>query len=227
MNLYQLRQAVRREIRDDSFPAEAVDDAINRVIDEINTAGRFRFHQSEADITLVAGTWQYAIPSYFVGEEILVLNAESEDQAILTKDESILTAVRDGRFWDTGTPEFYIRRGAQFWLSPIPKTADAGDKITVYGHYNLPHLISDGDTSALPDIYENTVLVMGAAVRLSRHLKGEAQKELLADFSVAFSNMKNQEAWEPLVIPRLYRGNIWRNSHTWGSVGVLRNSRVD
>ena len=74
MNRFEIRQEVRRLIRDETYPKRDIDEAINRVIRYINTLHRMRFHQGISDITLVTDDFTYAIPTILIAEEVLVFD---------------------------------------------------------------------------------------------------------------------------------------------------------
>ena len=69
-----IRRMVRRKLRSDDFPKDDIDDAINSVIEQINVMGRFRFHKTFTDITMVTDDYDYAVPTTMLAEELLVFD---------------------------------------------------------------------------------------------------------------------------------------------------------
>ena len=225
MNLYELRQEVRRLLRDDTYPREDVDAAINRVLADVNVSGRYQFHETQTDLTLVSGTYKYAVASDIIAEHLLVYKPESADEVPLDKIQRGLEDAMDADYFSaTGIPTAYLRWGGYWWLDPIPNATAAGQTVRIYGHEDLAKLSNDTDTPGLPSRYHN-VLTYGAAAQINPMIKSESSKGALlitALFSQALNNMRLQENWKPLRIPQLIRGRRFAEQNEWGHVSTLR-----
>lgn len=225
--LYQIRQQVRYLLRDDTYPVEDVNAAINRVLMDINGMGRFKFHQSSSDLTMATSTYKYADPSGLLAEKVLVYRAFTTYETTLAKYEGVIDAFVNEKCLESGdTPETYFRWGGYFYIDPIPTASTNGYKITVYGLYDLVPYTSDQSTSALPDRWARTTLAYGAAYQLNPNLRvggTEGLKLIGALYEMSLKNMINQEHWDPMVVPAAIRSKRWADSDSWGHVNYVRS----
>lgn len=221
MNLYQIRQEVRRILRDDEYPAESVNAAINRVIADINILGRFKFHQLKTELTLVAGTYKYAEPSDMLSEKVLVWAEGTTSEHIVRKRNSVQDMLAEGKFTAQGdVPNEYCRFGGYVYLDPIPSSTAAASKVMVYYWGDLQPLVSDTDTPDIPERYHRNVLSYGAAAQINPVLEvGSTQGmvNLNTLYERAVRSMASQELWDVGSIPTVQRGARWANSHNWGT----------
>lgn len=223
---YALRQEVRRILRDDTYPAESIDAAINSVIEQINISGRYRCHQAYEDITLVSGTASYSITETILAEELVVFDPGLSTALVLFKDESILKWVEGGKGITTGNnPTHYARWDDLWYFDPVPNATANNHKVRVYHFKDLDLLSGDLSLSNLPARYHRTLLAIGAAAEINPTLQieqGGRQKDLRTTFAENFISFKKQELWEPLISHELRIGYKFDGMHKWGSVGKVR-----
>lgn len=225
MNLYLFRKNVRQVLRDESFPAEDIDSAINRVIKDINTSGRYRFHESEDTITLTTSTYSYAVDSDILAEHAVVYKAFTTDQVVLDKIQGKLeNALALDLFTESADyPTQYLRWGQTWYFDPIPNATANGNTITIFCMRDLAQLYSPLDTCSLPDRHAN-VIIYGAAGQINPLLKpdGNRGQTVTQLYQIAFNNMRLQEKWDPDDVPTLVRGPRWNDASSWGNVSTVR-----
>jgi hypothetical protein len=223
MNRLQLRLSVRQILRDDNYPAESINAAINRVLSFINLLGRFRFHQSSEDITLDGGYYGYDIPSYVLAEELVVFDPDSADKVILLKYPSFVAAQRTGAFTTTAAkPKYYSRWANHILFDPMPDTDAEGKKVRIYYFEDLQPLFSDLAIPLLPDRYHENVLAYGAASEIRPQSVGMGGKTIGQLHMESLQQMINQELWEPGEKFQLFLSDRWRNIARMGTPGSLR-----
>lgn len=222
MNLYQLRLGVRQLLRDDVYPAEDIDAAINRVISEVNAAGTYRFHESSGNLTLVAGTFKHAYPTGLREEYTLVLNPESATEAVLKRIPDMAYAQQVGYFSASGTPDKYLPFGQYFWLDPIPAAADASKTVRVYGVFDLASLVSDMTANPLGARYDN-VVIYGAVAQIAPTVKVQGGMVTAAKaYAASFKDMVDRESYKPGYVPSMIRSRRWSEAANWGNIEVVR-----
>lgn len=225
MNRYEVREEVRRIIRDPDFPATDVNRAINSVISSLNTMGRFKFHQSSLSIVLEEGQKSYPLTN-LIAEELVVLNADSEDQKIILKASDLITPYSRGWFDTPGSaPSFYVKWGNKIWFEPIPDATAAGKVVTVYGYFRVPLLFSDTSIIPLDDQYCISILAWGAAAEINPNLIIESSGKQMSISMIYAENLRNMlrtEKWEPMVSHSIMRDERWRNLGRIGHVGRVR-----
>ena len=230
MNLYQIRQEVRRLLRDDTYPMEDVTAAINRVIDDINVLGRFQFHEQTYDITLVAGTASYTLPSYMLAPKFLVFDPGGTNERLVKfrsvawEENPIFPSTLAADRGDA--PLEYSRYGSTIYFYPCPNATAAADIVRVYYDKDLVYMISEMDTpSPLPARYHATVLAYGAAAQLAPMLMittSSGSQTVASAYGNALRNMRNQENWRSMKISRLRPPLRFDTMNTWGNVETLR-----
>jgi len=233
----EIRREVRRIIRSDGFPKEDIDAAINRVIEQINVMGRFKFHDFSTTFSLTADTWQYTMTGSsgfeLIAEETLIYDAATDPKPstlptpqVLTKIPSLHDAINSGYFLTSGDkPKRYLMWQGKIWLDPIPN-ANATKSVTIYYQRDLLPLTDDLDTMAarFPRRYEYSVLAVGAALEIEPMLEVNSAGgvgRLNNIYQRSLRNMREQELWEPLVTKKLLRDNRWKNAHKWGNTGSV------
>ena len=233
-----IRMMVRRVLRSDAFPKEDIDDAINRVIAQINIMGRFKFHETSASFALVADTWRYGITGVagfeMIAEEILVYDvpvspkpATTPKPQILLKIPSMIDAMNEGYFLASGDkPLRYLLWQEEVWLDPIPNATAAAITINMIYFRDLPSLAHDMDVipTRFPARYVRNVIVMGAALEIEPNLEVNSSTGVSRASNIyqrSIRNMKEQELWESLIAPNLIRDARWANANKWGSVSTV------
>lgn len=226
MNRYQLREEVRFILRDDSFPQLDINSALNRVIGDINNAGRFRFHQNSVTITPVAGTYSYAVPSTVLAEYSVVWAfAVVNKQALINKGSELIDPLRSGKFTEAGDlPTDYWRWGDNFLFDPIPNAVTAAYNFTVHCFKDVTELDGDLDTPGIPARYHRNVLAYGAASQISPAAMVKLPSgtiSVASAFERAMTNMIRQELWEPYKVERFVPDSRWIRIHQVGNIGHL------
>jgi len=234
MNRIQIRREVRSILRSDDFPKDDIDRAINRVIRMVNVLGRFRFHSTFSDLTMVTDDYDYSVPSTMLAEELLVVDPPVSPKpgtlpvlSIVKKAPSLQDALNDGRFLTSGdTPKIYVRFGDEFWFDPIPNTTANGKTVRVYHDADLPVLTKDMDSppTRFNARYHVIILAVGAALEIDPNLKVNSETGSVRMANVyqrSLRTMQEQELWEPLTSHNLIRNQRWTDAHTWGNVGTV------
>ena len=234
MRRIQIRREVRSIIRSDDYPKDDIDRAINRVIQQVNVLGRFRFHSTFTDLTMVTDDYDYAVASTMLAEELLVFNPPTSTKPatlptpnFVRKIPTLQDAINEGRFLSSGdVPNFYVRFGDEFWFDPIPNATTNGSVVRVYHDADLPVLTSDMDqpVSRFNERYHRTILAVGAALEIDPLLQVNSaggNTHLSNIYQRSLRNMQEQELWEPLTSHSLIRDARWTNAHIWGNVGTV------
>ncbi len=227
MNRYQIRRRVQGLLRDDSFPVEVINEALNRVLDDLNSSGRFRFQEDNATtITLVTGTYKYAVTSTILAEKLLVYQlASTTEQAIIPKGADMVDAIAAGAFTGSGVPLWYFKWDDYFWFDPIPSSAENGKIVTVFHYKDITQLTGDLDTPGIPARYHGNVLVFGTAAEIAPGLMvrtPEGNVMIGIAYAKARQQMIQQEKWEPFTNKQLIRDPRWSTIHGSGHVGKIR-----
>ncbi len=229
-----IRMQVRRILRSDDFPRDDINDAINRVIEQINILGRFRFHKTFTDLTMATDDYDYAVPTTMLAEELLVFDppvstkpATTPSPQIVRKAPSLAAHIADGNLITSGNvPLRYVRFGEEFWFDPIPNSTTNGKVVRVYHEADLPVLTNDMDTlpARFPGRYIRNIIVIGAALEIEPNLEVNSNtgvSRMNNIYQRAVRNMQEQELWEPLTAPNLIRDARWTNANKWGNVGSV------
>ena len=229
MTLVQYRKEVRRILRDDSYPQQDIDAAINRVLLDVNEMGRFKFHEASYTLNLTANTYIYAIPANVQAEKIFIYDLGGNNQVEVPRRREIWTGVpmvpdanNSNDYADK--PAEWSRYANNWYIYPIPNATAAGNDITVLYDKDLLPLFSPMDTSALPDRHQN-VLIYGAVSQLRPGLligSPEGQVAIETLFARAVRNMMQTDLWQSAFIPSLRVGPRFRNMSQWGFVGKIR-----
>jgi hypothetical protein len=223
---YKIREEVRRFIRDPEFPKADIDKAINSVISTLNILGRYKFHQGYSTITLVASQKAYSIPS-FIAEEVVVYEADTEDQKVLFKAPDIISPYQDGWFSDTDDiPTAYLMWGNQIWFNALPNATAAGKTVRVYGYYRLALLNDDVTVVPLNDAYCISILALGAASEINPNLviESSGKQSAIGDlYQLNLKSMIKSELWEPAVSHQIMKDPLrWGNLGRIGNIGRIR-----
>lgn len=225
LNRYQIREEVRRIIRDPDYPKQSIDRAINSVIAYLNTLGRFKFHQTHLDLTLVLSQKDYNLTG-IIAEELLVYDPDTENEKIITKAPDLITPYSQGWFSETGdSPVHYVVWGNKVWFEPIPNSVAAGKTIRVYGAFKLALFSNDTTATSLSDQYCISVLAWGAAAEINPSLVIETsgkQQSINAVYRANLEAMLRTEAWEPMVSHNLIKDRRWAGLYVMGHVSRVR-----
>lgn len=228
MNRIQLRTLVRNYLRDDGFPTEAINDALERTIQTVNNGDRYRCQQSSETLTLVTGTYKYAVTSTILGEEVMVFQVGvAADQKIIPKGPSMADAIANGAFLTTGNaPSYYIRWENYWWFDPIPTSTANSKLVTVFNFRDITVPTNDVTALPLPARYHSTLLVYGTLAEIAPAMQivaGEGKLTATFAFQQALKTFRDQELWEPLKAPNLIRDVRWHRFNRAGNVGSVRN----
>lgn len=226
LNRFQLRSRVRQVLRDESYPKEDLNSAINRVIADVNNSGRYRFHQSTSDITLVAGTFSYTRPVTMIADYALVFApGVTGYEKVLSKGSELIDPFTNGQFIDTNdAPVEYWTWGSTILFDPVPNATAALRTVRIYGHFDLAILNGDLDKPGLPARYHYNVLVYGAAAQVApaamvRTAAGTISVQKAYENS--FDDMKRSELWEPFKVEQWLGDERFADSANWGNVSSL------
>ena len=222
-------------LRDDGYPLNAINEAIDRVLADINNSGRYRFQEGIITIALVQGTYTYVISSTSVdilGDSDAIYAAQTTSVKSLHKMD-YGDALADGRFNTTatqGVPEIYSIRidgsGAtddvSLYVDPVPSGDAAGKTITLLTYNELGPLASDlAKPFPLPARYHPTLLVYGtlAEVAPATQVRGaDGFVPAAVAYERAFKSMQLQEKWSPHIAREVKRDNRWNGFSRVGMV---------
>tara|TARA_R100001530_G_C4320527_1_gene155571 strand:+ start:3130 stop:3852 length:723 start_codon:yes stop_codon:yes gene_type:complete len=233
----QIRQGVRRLLRDSSYPKEEINEAINRVIENVNLLpGNYRFKQDFSDITLVTDDYDYTIDTDVVNEILVVHDpavspkpSATPAMGIVAKYPSnLVSAVADGKFTTSASaPTTYVRYMNEWWFDPIPDSNANGDTVRIYHMADLPALTHDLDKPPLRfnERYHRTILVYGAAAEISPFAQtdtGLGSRRLHDKYQENMNNMQGQELWDYMTSENLLRDLRWSGAESWGNVDGVR-----
>ncbi len=226
MNRLQIRRRVNGLLRDDTYPPEAVNEALNRVLLDINGLGRFRFQQNIDTVALVTGTYKYNITSTIIAEKLVVYQlADTVNQAILSKAPDMVDAVVNGAFLTSGIPTTYARWNAQWWFDPIPDATANGNTISILHYKDIAELSSDISTPGIPTRWHGSVLVYGIAADIAPGLMvrtPQGQMMVQKAYEAARRELLQQELWEPFTNKQLQKDPRWRGFESFGNVSHVR-----
>ena len=224
MKLIQIRKRVRGLIRDDGFPGDDIDDAINLVIEEINNSGRFRFHQNDTDLTLVEDQFQYTVSANIQDELVLVFEPQSTDQKILNAYQGgIISGINDGAFGTSkgDAPTVYAQWKDEWWLDPIPNSTAASKTVRIYYWKDVVSLTDFLDEPSIPARYHHSVIAQGAAAKLRPDTRVGSQSIGKAAEG-ALANMVRQELWNKFESYELQHDDRFIDMEIWGNVDTAR-----
>lgn len=225
---YEIRQQVRQVLRSDSYPREDINSAINRVIADINSSGRYRFHRTYTSLALVADTFEYTVDSTLLSDYALVFApGVTTKQKIINKGSELIDPYSLGKFIETGdAPTEYWRFGQKFLFDPVPNAVAAAQTVRILGEFDLSLLSGDFDTSGLPNRYHINLLAYGAAAQLAPDAlvrSGASGPITVQDaFNESFKSMIRQEKWEPYQTEEWMRDSQFLGSEEWGNVDTIR-----
>ncbi len=227
LNRFQIRRQVQGLLRDDTYPPEVINEALNRVLLDINNSGRFRFQQNSDTITLVDGTYKYAVTSSIIAEKLVVFQlGTSSEQVVVPKEADMLNAIANGDFLESGNaPTSYARWNDYWWFDPIPNATAAGKVVTVFTFKDITALTGDLDYPGIPPRYRGSVLVYGVAADIAPGLMvrtPQGNMGVQTAYEHALRKMMQQELWEPFSNKLLIRDPRWRDISTSGSVRTVR-----
>jgi hypothetical protein len=221
MILLEYIRSIRVKLRDETFPEDDIIEAINQVVRDINTMGRFRFHESTYSVNLVADQHNYTIPGNSLSVKYMLYDAGNNNQYEI---------YRRREPW-SGTPVVPNNNGnsiKEWWdyagewiFNPKPNTACANNNVTVFYDKDLTTMLSPTDTCGLPERYAN-VIIYGASFQLNPNLLvGQDNKPISTLFAAAIKQMKESDAWEYNDVPRVHSGRRWKNASSWGFNGKI------
>jgi hypothetical protein len=231
MTRLQIRRRVQALMRDDGYPVEAINEALERVIAHVNNSGRYRWQESTLDLTLVTNTYTYNMTTLgsttFLGDIDVIYNPQSGAPGVPSGNTgswglhkmAFDEALEEGRFstLSTGEPEIYCLPGAgeTLWIDPLPNSTANGKTLRVFGYSDLTP--PTGDLTAitgLPARYHSTLLVYGVLAEVAPALQVNSADGYISAskaYTMAFEDFRLQEKWQPHMPVRLRRDNRWDN----------------
>lgn len=247
MNRFQIRRRVQGLLRDDTYPVEVINEALNRVLLEINGLGRFRFQENASMITLQTGQFIYPVDSSqtvltsvpigtdpkfiynddpIIAEEVVVYRFGETAQAVLTKLPDLFSGIDAGLFTKQGgPPQVYARYGTNWYFDPIPDTTTGGYVVTIFCYRDVPALVTDLDIPKIPSRWHGNVIVYGVAADLAPGLMVRSPEgNILVGraYQMSLQKMIQQEGWDPYTDKRLLRDDRWVGFENIGRVGTVR-----
>jgi hypothetical protein len=200
MLIVDYRAKVQAEVDDASSSASTViDRAIKATYQEIiKRVGQYLLGSTTGTATAVAGTADYTPTSFMFLKDVQYAKAGSSDYTQLKEismDEYLANHVNDS----TGTPMYYVVNGLQIKLSPTPN--DAG---TIrYEYVPVKNELSGTEVSAVPDRYENAV-IMGACYRFFAYDDNPKATEYFQWYQLDLKNMVDELSADTITKPKLF-----------------------
>lgn len=227
MTRLQIRRRVQGLLRDDSFPVEVLNEALNRVLLDLNGLGRFRFQQNlDTSVVLVSGTYKYNITSTIIAEKLVVYDlGGATTQNSLTKIPDPFDAIENGFFLTSGVPTQYMRWQDQWWLDPIPDATTVGKILSIFHFKDIAEVTSDIVAPGIPTRWHGTLLVYGIAADVQPGLMVRTpagQVQVAQAYQNAKAEMIRTESWEPYTDKRLIRDGRWTGFENAGHVSKIR-----
>lgn len=227
----QVRSRVQNLLRDDGYPISSMNEALERIITEINNSGRYRFQETSVDISLVQGTASYAVTTNtFLGEIDVIYAPSTADAAPLSKME-YGDALTEGRFASTaaqGIPSIYCFQGvtSTIYVDPIPDGTANAKTLRIFGYSDLTPPTSDSTAiTVLPARYHPTLLVYGVLSDIAPGMQirsGDGYVPAAVAYQKAFKSMQLQEKWAPHIPRELKRDRRWASIGEAGMVSGVR-----
>lgn len=226
MNLLQARRAIRMLLRDDTYPLEDIDLAIESVLSDINVLHRFRFHEATYSFNLTANNSSYSVPTGVIAEKVFVyaLGNNSYEKEIPKRREPWASSPIQPS--STGSsPSEWWRYGDNWYINPIPDdTMVTNGNVTVFYDKDLTMPVSPMNNFTLPNRHRN-VLIYGAVANLRPNLiigspEGDARAETL--YNRTLKSLLDQELWDYAKIPAMRTGPRWDSQNDWGHVSRIR-----
>jgi len=211
-------------LRDDSYPEGDIDAALNRVLLDVNSMGRFRFHEASYELDLTANNASYAIPANMLAEKVFIYDLGSNNELEIPRRREMWTGSPLVSAQTGSAPKEWFSYANNWYIDPIPDATMAANNVTVLYEKDLIPFLSPLDTCSLPDRHRN-VLIYGAVSQLRPGLivgspEGDERIENLYLRAVQF--MKDQENWNFTSIPFLRSGRRWQSASQWGHVTNIR-----
>lgn len=224
--LAQYRNEIRTLLRDSSYPESDVDSAINRIVLDINSSGRYRFHEATHAFNLSANNYTYAVPGNCLGEKVMLYAAGNNTYQKEVPRKREIFAYAPQIPTETGNaPTEWARYGNNWYIYPIPNsTMVTNGNMTVIYDKDLVTLLSPTDSLALPDRHRN-VIIYGAVSQLRPNLLVSSPKGDVAVTQLyvnAFRFMQTQEHWDMASIPHMKTSPRFSNMSSWGYVSRIR-----
>lgn len=226
----QIRQRVRNLLRDEGYPSDSINEALSRVISDINNSGRYRFQEGNYDILLTLQASSYTLSTTtFIGDIDVIYKPSTADAVGIPK-MVYHDAVAEGRFVSTvtGPPEIYCLPGdgTVIYIDPVPSAAEVGNTLRMIGYRDmLPPVNDTTPITILPPRYHEGLLVYGVAAQVAPALQvqsGEGFIPAIAVYQRAFTQMVQQEKWQAHQNPKFKNDERWRNLSSFGNIGRIR-----
>jgi len=227
MNRLQIRNAVRNILRDDGYPTDSINEAINRVLSMVNTSGRYQCQEDTTTITLATDDYKYDVTSTILAEHLVVFQVGvTADQKILKKGPALVDGFADGAFLTTAdAPVTYFRWNDEWMFDPIPNSTANDKVVTIYHYKDITELTGDFESPTIPTRYHDTLIVYGTLAEIAPALQmstGDGKFTAQFAFEKAMNNFKLQEKWIPLKSPNLIKDSRWTGLEAFGHVGRIR-----
>lgn len=186
---FNQRSTIRQRVIDYLDGRTDIDTKVNQWIDDTrrDIAGKYNFNYLYTEVTTPtsANTARYALPSDYLGHLNLFIASKklirilpNEFDAIhgdainITATSSALSKLFTTGSSETGEPDYYIDRGMEFDLYPIPD-----DTYTLLMKYYANPADWSGDTNYdYISTFHTEAVIFGAALRGAIYLEDEAKK---------------------------------------------------
>lgn len=207
--LQDLRDRLRHKLAlpeaDLMVPNSDLDISINDGLNAMSTDYDWPWLFTQADITTVAGTSAYALPTTPIFVRTLNVTNVGLGRDLLARQRRDLS-----RFYQTqvqtGEPLYYSTYGASIRLAPVP------DQVYTIRHVFVqaePPLVSGSDVPLCPDHFSDTI-VLYAAVEESTRMKDFGQRNaFLADIQAWKARMRDNVRQTASTLKIRARSDYW------------------
>lgn len=169
-----------------SVPNSELTEVLNDARQEV--ADKFRFHATRgfADVTTVAGTLAYNLPTTFT----TLLSVQNYDSRRPLR--SVSADRRSGllaQYTDNGVPRWFYRNGATVELIPRPQSAHT---VRLYGKIDLTAMSADGDAFGTPSTWDRGIILLARSIYYSNRQDYSKSQYALNEFKIWVSDKPDE-----------------------------------
>lgn len=208
MNLVELREKVRTRSAitsgDQYLHQQAIDDAINEALAQIDGEYHWPWLEATQAVSLVSGQGTYALPTDYRATRSVVLGSSSGSNVVLYNVSPTQALAKSSS--ETGQPQAFAIIGSNMVLLPTP---GSGYSITHLYYRQTVELVADADVPLIPDQWHGAVVAAASGNLAIADDRRSMKEQCDADVANWIRRMRNalRRSTGP-VTPRI-RQNGW------------------